>query len=137
MKKEIEVVAAIIIDNDKFLCTQRNKSKYEYISYKYEFPGGKVESEETLEEAIIREIKEELDAEIKVKSKYLTVRHEYPDFIVIMHSFLCEMLSKKIILKEHIDSKWLSNVELSSLDWAGADLPIIKKLNGDIDDGCL
>lgn len=137
MKKEIEVVAAIITDNDKFLCTQRNKSKYEYISYKYEFPGGKVESEETLENAIIREIKEELDIEIKVRSKYLTVRHEYPDFIVIMHSFLCEMLSKKIILKEHIDSKWLSNTELSSLDWAEADLPIIKKLNGDIDDGCL
>ncbi|WP_028857049.1 (deoxy)nucleoside triphosphate pyrophosphohydrolase [Psychrilyobacter atlanticus] len=137
MKKEVEVVAAIIIDNDKFLCTQRNKSKYEYISYKYEFPGGKVESGETLEDAIIREIKEELDSEVEVKSKYLTVRHEYPDFIVVMHSFLCEMLSEKIILKEHIDSKWLSNAELSSLDWAEADLPIIKKLNGDIDDGCL
>lgn len=132
MKKEIEVVAAIIIDNDKFLCTQRNKNKYEYISYKYEFPGGKVEPQETSEEAIIREIKEELDIEIKVRSKYLTVRHEYPNFIIIMHSFLCEMLTKKIVLKEHIDLKWLSSLELPSLDWAEADLPIVEKLNGEI-----
>lgn len=126
--KLIEVVAAVIQHENKILCVQRGYSKYEYISQKYEFPGGKVESGETNENAIIREIKEELDLDIRRPQFYLTVKHEYPDFAIIMHAFLCSSDSKKITLHEHIDAQWLSISELTSLDWAQADIPIVNKL---------
>jgi 8-oxo-dGTP diphosphatase len=128
MKKEVEVVAAIIIKDNKILCVQRDKSKYDYISYKYEFPGGKVEKNETFEEAIIREIKEELDQEIIIREKYITIKHEYPDFKIIMHSFLCDIDEDTLKLKEHIDLKWLEVGELKKLDWAEADIPIVERL---------
>ncbi|MCH4895434.1 (deoxy)nucleoside triphosphate pyrophosphohydrolase [Marinilabiliaceae bacterium JC040] len=126
--KHIEVVAAIIIKNGKILCTQRNFNKYDYISKKFEFPGGKVEKGESNEEAIIREIKEELSINITVNKEFLSVYHEYPDFHLTMHSFLCSAEDKTLSLNEHIDYKWLLKDELSSLDWAGADLPIVDKL---------
>ena len=124
----IEVVAAIIIKDRKILATQRNKSKFNYISYKYEFPGGKIEDGEELEEAIIREIKEELGVKIEVKKFFMTVNYKYPDFILTMHSFICEIVEGKVELKEHIASKWLEKSELKNLDWANADLPIVEKL---------
>ena len=126
--KHIEVVAAIIIDNNKILCVQRNKNKYEYISYKFEFPGGKVESGETNEEALIREIKEELEMDIIIQKHFLTVDHEYPDFKLTMHSFICSCANRDLTLTEHIDFKWLSKDQLKSLDWAAADIPIVDKL---------
>ena len=124
----IEVVAAIIIKDRKILATQRNKSKFNYISYKYEFPGGKIEDGEELEEAIIREIKEELGVKIEVKKFFMTVNYKYPDFPLTMHSFICEIVEGKVELKEHIASKWLEKSELKNLDWANADLPIVEKL---------
>ena len=78
--KTIEVVAAIIIYDNKILCVQRGESKLNYISKKYEFPGGKIELGETKEEAIKREILEELNLEIEVRDEYMTVNHQYPDF---------------------------------------------------------
>jgi len=126
--KKVEVVAGIIIKDRKILATQRNKSKYDYISYKYEFPGGKVEIGETFEKAITREIEEELGVKIKVNNFFMTVTHNYPDFSLIMHSFICEIIEGEIELKEHIASKWLEKTELKDLDWAAADIPIVEKL---------
>lgn len=126
--KHINVVAAIIFENEKILCVQRNINKYEYISYKYEFPGGKIEEGETKTKALIREIKEELNIDIKVNSEFLTVTHEYPDFLITMHSYVCTGQSKELKLTEHIDFKWLSKNEIKNLDWAAADIPIVEKL---------
>ena len=126
--KQVEVVAAVIQKNDKILCVQRNTNKYDYISLKYEFPGGKIESGETLIEALIREIKEELKIEIEIVRDFLTVNHEYPDFKLIMHSFLCTTNDTHLTLTEHVAFKWLTKDKLIELDWAAADLPIVQKL---------
>jgi len=126
--KHYNVVAAIIQHEGKTLCVQRNSSKYDYISYKWEFPGGKIENDETKEDAIIREINEELGIEIIVDSEFCTVEHKYPDFSLTMHSFICSILISNITLSEHIDLKWMKINELASLDWAAADIPIVDKL---------
>jgi 8-oxo-dGTP diphosphatase len=128
MNKHYEVVAAIVKNNGRILCVQRGQSKYDYISKKYEFPGGKMEAGETKEETIKREILEELKMVITVQEEYFTVTHHYPDFSITMHSFICNCENPKVALTEHIDFKWLSKEELSSLDWAAADLPIVEKL---------
>lgn len=126
--KTIEVVAAIIIDEGKILCVQRNLNKFEYISKKFEFPGGKIEFGETKEETIKREIKEELEMTVQIQEEYLTVEHEYPDFRLIMHSFICTCNDISLTLKEHIDYKWLYKNEIANLDWAAADIPIVEEL---------
>jgi len=128
MKKHYTVSAAIIVENMKILCVQRNKGKYDYISYKYEFPGGKLEEGENEEDALKREISEELNLEIDVAEKFLVVTHEYLDFNLTMHSYLCKANTEQLVLKEHIDAKWLNKNELIELDWAAADLPIVSKL---------
>ena len=128
MKKHYTVSAAIIVENKKILCVQRNKGKYDYISYKYEFPGGKLEEGENEEDALKREISEELNLEIDVAENFLVVTHEYLDFNLTMHSYLCKANTEKLVLKEHIDAKWLYKNELIELDWAAADLPIVSKL---------
>jgi 8-oxo-dGTP diphosphatase len=127
-KKKVEVVAAVIIHNDKILCVQRGENKYDYISKKYEFPGGKIESGETNEQTIKREIKEELHMEISTGEELITVKHEYPDFFLTMHSFICTCANPTVKLTEHIDFKWLATNELEGLDWAAADLPIVEQL---------
>jgi 8-oxo-dGTP diphosphatase len=126
--KEVHVTAAVIIQDNKILCVQRNENKYDYISKKWEFPGGKVEANEQLEDTIKREIQEELNITIDVKSFLIQVNHQYPDFKLKMDTFICEITSGTIKLNEHIDFKWLSINELSDLDWAAADLPIVEKL---------
>jgi len=126
--KQIQVVAAVIISNNKILCVQRNENKLPYISKKYEFPGGKIELGESKEEAIKREIKEELKMEINIDREFLTVSHQYPDFHLTMYSFLCSCKDSSLTLTEHIDFKWLDKNELEELDWAAADIPIVIKL---------
>ena len=126
--KRIEVVAGVIFWEDQVLCVQRPKNKLHYISEKFEFPGGKIEEGETKEETLHRELLEELNLSTKIKSFFLTVIHEYPDFELTMHSFICEVDSKELTLHEHIDQKWLKINELTSLDWAAADIPIVDKL---------
>jgi len=126
--KKIEVVAGIIFCGDDILSVQRPKNKLQYISEKFEFPGGKVEEGETKEEALHRELLEELNLLIKIKSFLMTVVHLYPDFELTMHSYICEVDSKEITLNEHIDKKWLKVNELNQLDWAAADIPIVEKL---------
>ncbi len=126
--KKVEVVAAVIFHNNKILCVQRGDNKYNYIAFKYEFPGGKVESGETNETAIKREILEELNLKISIDSKFITVNHQYPDFTLVMHSFICSCNNPEIELSEHVDFKWLDKTELKKLDWAAADIPIVDKL---------
>ena len=127
--KHIQVVAAVIIHNNKILCVQRGPAKYEYISKKWEFPGGKLEEGETKLEAIVREIKEELHMEVNVDAFLITVKHTYPDFQLTMDTFLCSSITGELTLTEHGDYKWLEKSELSGLDWAAADIPIVEKLN--------
>lgn len=126
--KKVTVVAAIIIHENKILCVQRGENKLPYISEKYEFPGGKIEKGETLEQTIIREIKEELVMEITPDDQFITVEHQYPDFHLTMHTFKCRCQTRDLKLTEHIDFKWLALDELESLDWAAADIPIVNKL---------
>lgn len=126
MKKHIEVVAAIIKKDNKIFCAQR-ADKGE-LAKKWEFPGGKIEKNETPEEALKRELVEELKLEVDVKGHFLTVDHEYENFTISLHSYLCEAKSEQITLLEHLDSKWLKLADLDNLDWAAADIPIVDKL---------
>ena len=126
--KKIEVVAGIIYCKNQILCVQRPKNKLHYISEKFEFPGGKIEEGETQKEALKREILEELNISTKIKSLFMTVVHEYPDFELTMHTFICEVETKELTLVEHLDQKWLTTEELKTLDWAAADIPIVNKL---------
>jgi 8-oxo-dGTP diphosphatase len=126
--KEVHVTAAVIIQDNKILCVQRNENKYNYISKKWEFPGGKVEENEQLEDTIKREIQEELNLIINVKSFLIQVNHQYPDFKLKMDTFICEIIDGILNLNEHIDYKWLSVNELLDLDWAAADIPIVEQL---------
>ena len=126
--KSIEVVAGIIFFQNQILCVQRPKNKYPYISEKFEFPGGKIEKGETEKEALKRELFEELSLSTIIKSKFLTVVHEYPDFELTMHSFICQVETIELLLHEHIAQEWLTIKELKKLDWAAADIPIVDKL---------
>jgi 8-oxo-dGTP diphosphatase len=126
--KQIEVVAGIIFYEDEILCVQRAKNKLQYISEKFEFPGGKIEHGETQKEALQRELSEELNISADIKSFYFTVVHQYPDFELTMHSYICEIDTKDITLNEHISLQWLNLNELQNLDWAAADIPIVNKL---------
>lgn len=126
MKKHIEVVAAIIKYEDKYFAAQRDDRGE--LARKWEFPGGKVEKGESKEEALIREIKEELKADIKVDEFIMTVDHEYNTFKLSLHAFLCELSSKELVLTEHLNSKWLTKEELLNVDWAAADIPIVERI---------
>lgn len=130
--KQLEVVAAIIIYNHRILCMQRDAGRYDYVSYKFEFPGGKIEPGETQCQALIRELKEELDIKVTIHEEdfFMTVNHQYPDFEIKMHSYLCHVDSDYFVRKEHFDHKWLFKEELHTLDWAQADRPIVLKLEG-------
>lgn len=127
--ENFNVVAAIIYHESRFLCAQRNESKYEYLSKKFEFPGGKIEDGESQEEALRREIQEELNLNIEILSKFESVDFSYPDFKVFITFFLCEIDSlDSLVMAEHKKLLWLNKLELNSLDWAAADLPIVQKL---------
>ena len=128
--KHYEVVAAVIEYKDKILCMQRGEAKYDYTSYKYEFPGGKVEASEENHIALSRELREEMDLDVVIGEEdyLLTVDHTYPDFAITMHAYLCKVDTPDFVMKEHIDFKWLSAGELDTLDWAEADMPIVEFL---------
>ena len=128
--KHFEVVAAVIEYENKILCMQRGKAKFEYVSYKYEFPGGKVEAGEENHIALSRELSEEMDLNVTISEKdyLLTVDHSYPDFAITMHAYLCKVATPNFVMKEHISFKWLPVSELGSLDWAEADKPIVEWL---------
>lgn len=128
--KHYEVVAAVVIDKGKILCAQRGVTRFDYTSLKYEFPGGKIEQGETPEEALRRELSEEMDYDVEVVRQLCVVNHTYPDFSITMQIFLCRPLSSKPTLKEHRSFCWLNPTELDSLDWAAADRCAVELLKG-------
>ena len=132
MKKHLEVVAAILEHQGKILCMERGQGKFDYVSYKYEFPGGKIEPGEAKHTAIERELREEMDVHVSVREEdlYMTVQHEYPDFSITMYAFLCHLTKPDFVRKEHVAAKWMLPKEMPSLDWAPADVPIMEKLAG-------
>lgn len=125
--KSIEVVAAVIRKEKKIFATQRGYGQFKDW---WEFPGGKIEKGEIPVEALKREIKEELDAEILVGNLIKTIEWDYPDFHLRLHCFWCELNSEDVVLVEHESAKWLSSEELYSVKWLPADielLPILRE----------
>ena len=123
--KQIEVVAAIIRKEDKIFTTQRGYG--EWIDW-WEFPGGKMEAGETPEEALKREIREELSTEISVDEFLYTVEYDYPKFHLTMHCYLCSLMTDSLHLNEHEAAKWLTKDELNSVKWLPADVELISHL---------
>lgn len=123
--KKIEVVAAIIIENNKIFATQRGYGEF---AGGWEFPGGKVEEGETPKEALVREIREELDTEIEAGKLFHTIEYDYPSFHLTMHCFLATVKSGELVLKEHEDAKWLAKDELASVNWLPADIEVVERL---------
>lgn len=123
--KQREVVAAIIRKEDKIFTTQRGYGEWKDW---WEFPGGKIEPEETPEEALRREIHEELSTEINVDEFLCMVEYDYPKFHLIMHCYLCSLLTEELHLNEHEAAKWLSKDELDSVKWLPADLEVVEKI---------
>ena len=132
-KKRIHVVAAVVTHDEngvrKVFATQRG-----YGDYKdwWEFPGGKVESGETPQEALLREIKEELAADIIVKNFITTVEYDYPEFHLTMDCYMCELKSDKVTLLEHEAARWLAPDELRSVNWLPADIYVVDAIESKI-----
>lgn len=123
--KRIEVVAAIIYKEGTFLATQRGYGEFKGL---WEFPGGKIKTGETPQEALIREIKEELDITINVNRFICTTEYDYPQFHLTMHSYLCDIASGNMILKEHLSNLWLQKEDLNKVNWLPADKEVVKVL---------
>ena len=135
IRKYVRVVAAIIIaenaESKKMVfATQRGYGEFKD---GWEFPGGKVEEGETPEEAIVREIKEELDTDIKVERFFYTIEHNYPEFHLSMDCFICSIVNGDLVLKEHEAARWLTIDKLDDVDWLPADITIIDKIRDLLD----
>ena len=130
--KTIKVVAAIIIHEGKIFATQRGYGEFKD---GWEFPGGKIEPGETPQEALAREIKEELDTEIEVKDFLGTVEYDYPEFHLSMDCFFCRIKEGKLVLKEHEAAKWLTADTLDSVDWLPADRGLIEGIRYYVQNG--
>ena len=129
--KQIEVVAAIIRKGDMIFATQRGYGEWKDW---WEFPGGKMEAGETPEEALVREIREELSAEISVDKFICTVEYDYPAFHLTMHCFLCSLIGEALHLNEHEAAKWLAKDELDSVKWLPADVKLIEEVRRKMED---
>lgn len=128
MKKHYDVVAAVVCQDGKYLCMQKGKTKYDYTSYKWEFPGGKIEPGETPQAALARELMEEMDYPVEVGEEIVCVNHEYPDFSITLAAYLCKPLAGKFHLNEHVAFEWREKDKLAELDWAAADVDIVRAI---------
>ena len=123
--KTIRVVAAVIRDGEKIFATMRGYGDFKGL---WEFPGGKIEVGETPQKALIREIKEELDADIVVGDLIDTIEYDYPGFHLSMDCFICKIKKGDLVLKEHEAAKWLTKETLHTVDWLPADVTLIDKI---------
>ena len=126
-KKHIRVAAALLFQNGKIFAAKRGESPYPYVAHKYEFPGGKIEDGEIGADAVKRELKEELNMEIAVGGLYACHTFEYPDFIITLSLYECEMRSE-FLLKEHESYAWIAPADLKEEEWAPADADILAGL---------
>ena len=126
--KTVRVVAAVIRDRDRIFATQRG-----YGDYKdgWEFPGGKIESGETPRQALVREIREELDTVVEVEELIRTVEYDYPDFHLSMDCFWCRIVGGNLVLREHEAARWLTFAELDSVEWLPADGELIRAIRAE------
>ena len=121
--KTINVVAAVIRDKNRVLATARGYGDYKGF---WEFPGGKIEEGETPEDALVREIQEELDIHIEINEYITTVEYDYPQFHLSMQCYFCNRISGNLTLKEAESSRWLSKEQLDSVKWLPADVKVVK-----------
>ncbi|MBR4943004.1 MAG: (deoxy)nucleoside triphosphate pyrophosphohydrolase [Clostridia bacterium] len=127
MKKHIKVAAALLFKDGKIFATKRGDSPYSYVAHKYEFPGGKIEEGERGEDAVKRELREELDLDVSVGGLYACHTFEYPDFIITLSVYECVALSD-FVLKEHESYAWVAPKDLKAEEWAPADADILESL---------
>lgn len=123
--KNLEVVAAILRKENTIFATEKGYGEFK--GY-WEFPGGKVEPGESLEEALRREIREELQVEIHIEEKFTELDYDYPHFHLTMHCYFCSVLSGEITLVEATDARWLKKEELNTVNWLPADISLIEEL---------
>ena len=123
--KTVRVVAAVIRDGDRIFATARGYGEYKG---GWEFPGGKIEAGETPEEALVREIHEELDTEIRVGELIATIEYDYPTFHLSMDCFWVEVVTGRLVLKEAEDARWLTKETLESVQWLPADAALIEHI---------
>ena len=127
--KQIKTMAGVILNSKgEVLCTLRDQGKFDYVSFKWEFPGGKVEEGESPKQTLARELREELDIEVEIGDFFYQVEHDYPDFHLSMTIFKCKYEGEKLSLNVHKDTKWLNPKDIMSLDWAAADLPVAQEI---------
>lgn len=129
--KTIRVVAAVIRKDDRIFATQRGYGEFKD---GWEFPGGKIEPGETPQQALVREIREELETEIRVGDLIDTIEYDYPTFYLSMDCFWCEIVEGSLELKEHEAAKWLDRESLYTVDWLPADVGLIEKIRKGIDE---
>jgi len=119
-----DVVAAVVVYEGKVLCVKKGKTRYDYTSMHWEFPGGKVEEGEAPEEALHRELLEELELDVEVGQHLISVDHAYKDFSISMAAYLCHASGSEVQLKEHVEARWVQKNELMQMEWCAADVPI-------------
>jgi 8-oxo-dGTP diphosphatase len=120
-RRHHHVVAAVIEVDGRVLCMQRGVTRYNYTSHLWEFPGGKVEPGETPQQALHRELMEEMELDVEVHELLATVTHDYPDFTITLEAYRCTAATREFVMREHAASRWLAWDELDSLPWCAAD----------------